>query len=80
MCLAFKMKTFAREMVLFQKLMTYKLCQNANFENGGTTIQVSILHVLSNILSISLLQGYMTRLSISRCKKRSQVILHLEKK
>ena len=33
--------------------MTHKLCQNANFENGGTTIQVSILHFLLNILSIS---------------------------
>ena len=40
-------------MELFQKAMTHKLCQNANFENGGTTIQVSILHVLLNILSIS---------------------------
>ena len=40
-------------MGLFQKVMTHKLCQNANFENGGTTIQVSILHVLLNILSIS---------------------------
>ena len=40
-------------MGIFQKFMTYKLCQNANFENGGTTIQVSILHVLLNILSIS---------------------------
>ena len=36
-----------------KKVMTHKLCQNANFENGGTTIQVSILHVLLNILSIS---------------------------
>ena len=35
--------------------MTHKLCQNANFENGGTTIQIGILHVLLNILSISLL-------------------------
>ena len=40
-------------MGLFQKVMTHKLCQNAKFENGGTTIQVSILHVLLNILSIS---------------------------
>ena len=40
-------------MGLFQKVMTDKLCQNANFENGSTTIQVSILHVLMNILSIS---------------------------
>ena len=29
--------------------------QNANFENGGTTIQICILHVLLNMLSISLL-------------------------
>ena len=36
--------------------MTHKLCQNANFENGVTTIQVSILYVLLNILSISSLQ------------------------
>ena len=35
--------------------MTYKLCQNANFKNGGTTIQMVILHVLLNILPISLL-------------------------
>ena len=35
--------------------MTHKLCQNANFENGGTTIQIGTLHVLLNILSISLL-------------------------
>ena len=39
-------------MGLFQKVRTQKLCQNANFENGGTTIQISILHVLLNILSI----------------------------
>ena len=41
------------EMGLFQNVMTHKLCQNANFVNGGTTIQVSILHALFNILSIS---------------------------
>ena len=40
---------------LFRKVITHKLCQNANFENGGTTIQISILHVLLNMLSISLL-------------------------
>ena len=40
-------------MGLFQNVMTHKLCQNANFENRGITIQVSILHVLLNILSIS---------------------------
>ena len=48
-----KLKRFACERGLFQKVMTHKLCQNANFENGGTTIQNSILHVLLNILSIS---------------------------
>ena len=40
-------------MGLFEKVMTHNLCQNANFENGGTTIQGSILHELLNILSIS---------------------------
>ena len=35
--------------------MTHKLCQNANFENGGTTIQIGIMHVLLNILPIPLL-------------------------
>ena len=35
--------------------MTNKLCQNAKFENGGITIQIGILHVQLNILSISLL-------------------------
>ena len=45
---------------LFQKFMTYKLCQNANFKNRGTTIQMDFLHVLLNMLSISLLSRYMT--------------------
>ena len=51
-CLALKWKCFACEKGLFQKFMTCELCQYANFENGGTTIQVSILHVLLNIVSI----------------------------
>ena len=36
-------------MGLFQKVMTRTLCQNVNFENGGTgtTIHVSVLHVLN---------------------------------
>ena len=40
-------------MGLFKKIMTHKLCQNASFENGGTAIQVNILRVLLNILSIA---------------------------
>ena len=35
--------------------MTHELYQNVSFENGGTTIQVRILNVLLNILSISTL-------------------------
>ena len=35
--------------------MTHKLCQNANFENGVIPIQIGMLHVLLNILSITLL-------------------------
>ena len=50
-----KWKRFARESGLFKKFMTYKLCQNANFKNGGATIQMDILHVLLNMLPISLL-------------------------
>ena len=55
MSLAFEMKTCCMLKGLFQKVMTHKLCQNGNFENGGTTIQIGILHVLLNISSISLL-------------------------
>ena len=32
---------------LFQKVMIHKLCQNANFENGCTTVQIGILRDLS---------------------------------
>ena len=32
-----------------------QIVPKVNFENGGTTIQIGILHVLINILSISLL-------------------------
>ena len=56
MSLVFEMKTFfACEWGLFQNVTTHKLCLNANFENGGTTIPIDILHVQINILSISLL-------------------------
>ena len=55
MSLAFERKRFVRESELFQKVMTYKLGQNANFKNGLTTNQMGILHVLLNMLSISLL-------------------------
>ena len=51
--LALEMKLFACKMGLFQKVTTHKLCQNANFENRGTTIQVCILQVLLNIFSLS---------------------------
>ena len=37
------------------EVITHKLCQNANFENRGNTIQIGILHEMFNILSISLL-------------------------
>ena len=37
---------------LFQKVLSHKLEQNANFENRGTNIQRGILQVLLNILSI----------------------------
>ena len=49
------MKCFACESGFFQKVKIRKSCQNANFENGGTTVEMDILCVLLNILSISLL-------------------------
>ena len=57
MSLTFEMekKNIAGESGLFQKVTTHKLCQNANFKNGVNTIQMGILYVLFNILSISLL-------------------------
>ena len=78
-CLAFDMKLFACEMGLFKKKnMTHKLSQNANFENGGTTIQVSRLHVLLNILSISSLPRVHDTSVNSRYTKSSHVILRFE--
>ena len=55
MSLTFEIKGFACERGLFQKIMTRKLCQNANYKNGSTTVQIVILHVPLNFLSISLL-------------------------
>ena len=52
--LAFEMKTVC-EKGLFLKVVTHKLCQNAHFDTGGTTIQIGILQVLLIIFSISLL-------------------------
>ena len=58
--------------------MTYKLCQNTNFKNGGTTILMGILLVLLNFCQYLYCLGYMTGLAISRCEKCSRVILHFE--
>ena len=40
------MKTFVGENGLFQKAMSHKLWQNANFRNMGTSIKRVILQVL----------------------------------
>ena len=59
-----------------KKVTTHELCQNANFENGGTTIQIDILHVVINILSISLLSrvhdtsGYFESYSILTFRRK----------
>ena len=34
---------FRNETVLGVKVMSYKLLQNANFKNGGTSIQIALL-------------------------------------
>ena len=57
MSLAFFLeKSFACERGLSKKVMT-QIVPNATFENGVTTNRVGILHVLLNILLISLLSG-----------------------
>ena len=55
MSLAFEMKTFCVWKGVISKSHYSQSVPNASFENGGTTIQIGILHVLLNILSISLL-------------------------
>ena len=65
-------------MGLFQKVMTHKLCQNANFENGGITVQIGILHVLLNILSISLLSRVHDTSGYFELQKSSHVILRFD--
>ena len=58
MCLAFEKKnSFACEMGLFQNAMTHKLCQNANFENGGTTIQIRNMHTVDHFVNIFTAKG-----------------------
>ena len=63
---------------LFLKVITHKLCQNANFENGGTAIQIGILHVLLNILLISLLSKVHDMSGYYEMQKTSHVILCFE--
>ena len=53
MCLAFEMKTICVYNGVISKSQDSQIVPKCEFENGGTTIQVSILHVLLNILSIS---------------------------
>ena len=58
--------------------MTNKLCQNANFKNGGTTIQMGTLLVLLIMLSISLLARVHETGYFEVQKLCSHVILHFE--
>ena len=59
--------------------MTHKLCQNANFENEGTTILIGAMHVLLNILSNLKCLGYIANLAISRCKRLVMSFYFLKK-
>ena len=60
--------------------MAQELCQNANFQNWGTPIQIGIQHVLLNILSIYLMSRVQDTSDISICKSSSHVILRFEEK
>ena len=57
MNLAFEIKNILRVKVGYFKKSQHNLCQNANFENGGTTIQMGIQPVCTvehfvNILTV----------------------------
>ena len=60
--------------------MTQKLCQNATFEKGGYPIQIDILHVLLNILSISLLSRIHGTVGLLRDAKRVIISFYVLKK
>ena len=60
--------------------MTHKLCQNANFENGRTTIQIGILHVLLNILSIPLQSRLHDTSGYFEIQKREVMSFYVRKK
>ena len=60
--------------------MAHKLCQNANFEKGGTTIQMGILHVLLIILSILLLSRVNGTSGYLEMQKTSHVIIRFRRK
>ena len=77
--LTFEQKRFACEKGLFKKVVTYKLCENADFGNGG--YQYSNRHPActeERFFQYVYCLGYMTRLAISRCKNRSRNILRCE--
>ena len=78
MSLAFEKKTFCVWKGDISKSHDSQIVPKCDFENGGTTIQIGILLVLLNILSIFYCLGYMTRLAISRCKKTSYSISRFE--
>ena len=73
-----KCKRFACEKGLFQKVVTHKLCQNANFENWGNTFQTGILHVMLNILSTSSLSRVQESSDYYEMQKSSRIILRCE--
>ena len=51
-----------------------------NFENGGTAIQIGILHVLINILSISLLFRVHDTSGYFKMQNRLVIAFHVLKK
>ena len=69
MSLNFEGESFAYERKLFQKVMTHKSCQNAIFKNGCSAIQMGILRVLFNMLSISLLSRVHNMSGYSKIQK-----------
>ena len=73
MSLSFEMKTCCMLKGVISKSHDSQIVPNANFENGGTTIQISTLHVLLNISSISLLTRVHDTFGYIEMQKESNV-------
>ena len=70
-----KGKYFACESGFFQSVTIHKLWQNANFENGNTTVESDIMRMLLNILSVYLLSKVYDMSGYYKMHKKCHIFL-----